>query len=150
MTNQKTTEIVTSLNELLANYQIHYQKLRAFHWNIEGKNFFQLHLKFEELYTDAILKIDEIAERILTLEHHPVSTLKQYLDISTIKETEKFDSEEKMVEELRDDFTLLLKLERFCMKLATEVGDDGTAEMLSRFIAYKEKMNWMLRAWLKK
>ncbi|MEQ6120743.1 DNA starvation/stationary phase protection protein [Reichenbachiella sp. MALMAid0571] len=145
----KVPEIVENLNKILANYQIHYQKLRAFHWNVNGKHFFELHMKFEELYKDAILKIDEVAERILTLQQQPVSTLKQYLEISTIKEVHDFSSELKMVEEVVNDFNLLLSMERACMKLTSNADDEGTTEMLSRFIAHKEKLSWMFFAWLK-
>jgi len=64
-------ELATKLNELLANYQIYYQNLRNFHWNVSGPNFFELHAKFEELYNAATLAIDETAERILTLGERP-------------------------------------------------------------------------------
>ena len=71
---EKAKELVIKLNDLLANYQLFYQNLRGLHWNIKGKEFFELHLKFEELYNDAVIKIDEIAERILTLEGEPLHT----------------------------------------------------------------------------
>ena len=60
----KSANLVFSLNGLLANFQIYYQNLRGLHWNIKGKNFFELHVKFEEFYTDSQVKIDDIAERI--------------------------------------------------------------------------------------
>src|SRR6201985_404628 len=75
--------VVDHLNDLLANYHIHYQKLRGCHWNIKGQNFFTLHLKFEELYTQALLTIDELAERILTLGKSPYSTFNDYIKKST-------------------------------------------------------------------
>ncbi|MCU0389442.1 MAG: hypothetical protein MUE71_12625, partial [Chitinophagaceae bacterium] len=57
--------LANKLNVLLANFQLFYINARGFHWNIKGQNFFELHLKFEEVYNDALLKIDEVAERIL-------------------------------------------------------------------------------------
>ena len=69
------------LDVLLADYHLYYQKLRNFHWNIVGRSFFDLHEKFEELYDDAKLKVDEIAERILTLRFQPVSNYSDYLKI---------------------------------------------------------------------
>lgn len=60
----KAKELANKLNELLANYSIFYQNTRGFHWNIKGEKFFELHLKFEELYNDLLLKIDEVAERL--------------------------------------------------------------------------------------
>ena len=83
---EKATKLSQKLNGLLANYQLFYQNLRGLHWNIKGKEFFELHLKFEELYEDAVIKVDEIAERILTLEGEPLHTFSDYLQSAEIKE----------------------------------------------------------------
>jgi starvation-inducible DNA-binding protein len=141
--SRKITKITKQLNELLANYQIYSQKLKAFHWNVKGAHFFELQFKFDELYSDSIVKIDEIAERILTLKDNPYYTLKEYKKKSTIKEVEIFGSEQNMIDELLLDINHLLKLERSCVKYAVEINDYGTIEMLSRFIVYREKLSWM-------
>src|SRR5210317_1312583 len=83
----KSKHLSDKLNELLANYSIFYQNTRGYHWNIRGEKFFELHLKFEELYNDLILKIDEVAERILTLGHTPKHNYADYRTISKIKES---------------------------------------------------------------
>ncbi|MCL4143666.1 UNVERIFIED_CONTAM: hypothetical protein GTU68_013509 [Idotea baltica] len=83
--NKKIVPVVSELNVLLAEYHVHYQKLRNFHWNILGENFFDLHKKFEELYDDTKIKIDEVAERIITLKYHPISQLSDYLEVSKIR-----------------------------------------------------------------
>lgn len=80
------------LNNLLSNYQVYYQNLRNYHWNISGQHFFDLHEKFEDLYNNAKVSIDEIAERILTLRLKPASTLSTYLERSEIKEYVTTDS----------------------------------------------------------
>src|ERR1700754_443010 len=85
---KKEKPVVDHLNELLANYHIHYQKVRGCHWNVKGKSFFTLHLKFEELYTAALTTIDELAERILTLGKAPYSTFADYIKKSKINETD--------------------------------------------------------------
>jgi len=74
-----TKELAKDLNVLLSNFQGYYQNLRGIHWNIKGKRFFDLHVKFEELYTDANMKVDEIAERILTLGETPLHTFEDYM-----------------------------------------------------------------------
>lgn len=86
MQDEKVLPVVVELNTLLSDYNLYYQKLRTFHWNILGKNFFDLHEKFENMYNEAKLKVDEIAERILTLRHHPVSKFSDYLKISSLSE----------------------------------------------------------------
>jgi starvation-inducible DNA-binding protein len=75
---EKNTETVKKLNILLSNFQVYYQSLRGLHWNIKGKSFFELHVKFEEYYTDSQEKIDLIAERILTLQGVPLHTFSDY------------------------------------------------------------------------
>ena len=75
---EMTKNLTSGLNRLLANFQLYYQNLRGLHWNIKGKSFFELHVKFEEFYTDSQEKIDFIAERILTLGGTPLHTFTDY------------------------------------------------------------------------
>jgi starvation-inducible DNA-binding protein len=135
------------LNNLLSNYQIYYQNLRNFHWNISGQHFFDLHEKFESLYNDAKLSIDEIAERILTLRLKPASTLSTYLERSEIKEHVTTDSNE-MVRVVLENHRILIENMRRVINLASEKGDEGTVDMISSFLSNIEKKSWMLDAWL--
>ncbi|MES2809406.1 MAG: DNA starvation/stationary phase protection protein [Bacteroidota bacterium] len=141
--------VVDHLNDLLANYHIHYQKLRGCHWNVKGTSFFTLHVKFEELYNAALLTIDELAERILTLGKPPVSTFAEYIKISTIKEVNTIGMKDTdMVKALIEDMAALIKLERQLLDITDEAGDDGTNDMVNRFMQFKEKNTWMLRSFV--
>ncbi|GEO06693.1 DNA starvation/stationary phase protection protein [Adhaeribacter aerolatus] len=142
-------ELAEKLNELLANYHIYYQNLRAFHWNIKGVNFFQLHVKFEELYTQALVKIDEIAERILTLGHTPLHTFSDYVRVSTIKECQNLTGDRETVGATIDNIKTIIQMERDILKLAGESNDEGTLGMISEDLNENEKNHWMLRAFLK-
>jgi starvation-inducible DNA-binding protein len=146
---KESKPLVKKLNELLANYQIYYQNLRNFHWNVAGPNFFELHAKFEELYTAANLAVDEIAERILTLGERPYSSYAEYIDNSGIKEAKQVKEAMKMVEIVRDNQNDLLSLERKTLEAANEAGDEGTVSLMSDFITQKEKVVWMLSAYLR-
>ena len=141
--------LVKKLNSLLANYEIYYQNLRNFHWNVTGPNFFELHAKFEELYNAATLAIDETAERILTLGERPFSSFSEYIENSEIKEAKKVEDSKKMVEIIKDNLNTLLKLERSVLESAGENGDEGTVALMSEYITAKEKTVWMLSAYLK-
>ncbi|WP_026463691.1 Dps family protein [Adhaeribacter aquaticus] len=142
-------ELVEKLNELLANYHIYYQNVRGFHWNIKGVNFFQLHAKFEELYTNALTKIDEIAERILTLGYTPLHTFSDFVRVSSIKETANVSSDRETVGATIDNISTLIKLEREILRLAGESEDEGTNGLISEDLNEHEKNHWMLRAFLK-
>ncbi|APG59259.1 Dps family protein [Christiangramia salexigens] len=144
---KKTKVTVEELNVLLADYHLYYQKLRNFHWNIIGKNFFDLHEKFEELYDDAKLKVDEIAERILTLRFQPTSNLSDYLKQSNLKESPAELADRKMIEILLEDHGTLLKQMRKVVKAADEAGDEGTIDLIGAYIRELEKTSWMLDAW---
>ncbi|MCH7408806.1 DNA starvation/stationary phase protection protein [Belliella sp. DSM 111904] len=141
--------LAKKLNELLANYEIYYQNLRNFHWNVSGPNFFELHAKFEELYNAANLGIDEVAERILTLGIRPLSSFDEYIQNAEIKEAKEVDEAKKMVEIVRDNLNTLLKLEREVLDIAAEQNDEGTVSLMSEYITGKEKVVWMLSAYLK-
>lgn len=139
------------MNDLLANYHIHYQKLRGCHWNVKGSHFFTLHVKFEELYTNAQLTIDELAERILTLGKPPYSTFTKYIRISKLKEIDTFGMKDTdMVLAIMGDFSKLIEMEREIMSSTSEAGDDGTNDLINSFMQFKEKNNWMLRSFVGK
>ena len=129
MDTEKLEPVITELNILLAEYHMYYQKLRNFHWNIVGKSFFDLHEKFEELYGDARLKVDEIAERILTLGFHPVSRYSEYLKIATIKESESLLTDQEMVGILIDDHRIILSTMKRIITKANATGDEGTIDL---------------------
>jgi starvation-inducible DNA-binding protein len=141
--------VVDHLNDLLANYHIHYQKLRGCHWNVKGQNFFTLHVKFEELYNNAVITIDELAERILTLGKPPISTFANYIKVSKIKEVNTIGMKDiAMVKALIDDMATLIAMEREIMEISEEAGDDGTNDMINKFMQFKEKNTWMLRSFI--
>lgn len=145
---EKATELADQLNKLLANYQLFYQNLRGLHWNIKGKEFFELHLKFEELYNDAVLKVDEIAERILTLEHTPIHTFSDYIATSTIKEAKNITEGNEGVAIVLENFKQLIVLERSILSLSDEAEDEGTNSLMSDYISQTEKTVWMLKSYL--
>lgn len=149
--DRKKVDIVAGhLNVLLASYHLHYQKLRNFHWNLKSQDFFVLHDKFEQFYTDANEKIDDIAERILTLRVQPISQLSQYLKISQIKECPEDLDHTQMVKEVLNDYSTLIKLGRQVLSTASDAGDEGTIDLLGGYVGDLEKNCWMLSSYLEK
>ena len=139
---------VSLLNVLLANYQTYYQNLRGVHWNIKGKRFFELHVKFEELYNSAQEQVDQIAERILTLGGVPFHTLQSYVKHATVPVGENIFDDDKTVRLVINTISALLPLERELLTLSDEIGDEGTNSLISGFISEQEKNVWMLKAYL--
>lgn len=146
----KAQQLSEKLNTLLANYQIFYMNVRGYHWNIQGAEFFELHVKFEELYNDLLTKVDELAERILTLGHRPLHAFSDYIANSSIKEHKQVTDGKACVEALLDGYKLLLQLQRDLLSLAADAGDEGTVGVLSGYITEQEKTVWMLSAYLGK
>ena len=140
--------LVKELNVLLSNFQVYYQNLRGIHWNIKGKRFFDLHVKFEELYTDAQLKIDMIAERVLTIGGTPLHTFEDYIKNNKLTVGKNISNDEKAVHLIVNSLSDLLKIEREILKQSDEINDEGTNSMMSDFIAEQEKTIWMMKAWL--
>ena len=147
--NQKVLPVVSELNVLLADYHVHYQKLRNFHWNILGKNFFDLHNRFEEMYNDTRVKIDEVAERIVTLKYHPISKLSDYIEVSRIKESSPLLTDEEMVADIINDNKIILEQLGKIIERATKAKDEGTVDMIGAYIRELEKSIWLLNAWSK-
>jgi starvation-inducible DNA-binding protein len=147
----KTSEqLAQKLNQLLADYTIFYQNTRGFHWNIKGEKFFELHLKFEELYNNLFIKIDEVAERILTLGHTPEHKYSVYSKKSNIKECKDVSNGTKAVENILESFKQLLLQQREILTLAGKIDDEGTSAQMSDYIREQEKLVWMYSAYLSK
>jgi starvation-inducible DNA-binding protein len=147
---EKSKELADLLNDLLANYSTFYQNTRGYHWNIMGDKFFELHLKFEELYNDLFIKIDEVAERILTLGHAPEHKFTDYLNSSHIKESNEVSNGVKAIDEILASFKILLTKQRHILNLSAEINDEGTNAQMSDYIREQEKLVWMYSAYLKK
>ena len=148
LNHNDSANLAQELNNLLANLQVFYMNARGFHWNIKGEKFFELHLKFEELYNDLLLKIDEVAERILTLGHTPEHSFSQYTKTSTIKESQKISDGLIAVEQILEGFKTVIVMQREILALASDANDEGTNALMSDYIRFQEKQVWMYSSFL--
>jgi len=146
----KTENLDKQLNELVSTWSVLYTKLHNYHWYVSGPSFFTLHVKFEELYNEVTLNLDDLAERILSKGGKPVATLKEHLELSLIKEASGKEDATKMVEKLVADFKTIMKALDNGMTLAAEAGDDRTEDLLNAQFQSLEKHTWMLNAYLGK
>ncbi|MEQ4537706.1 DNA starvation/stationary phase protection protein [Halomonas desiderata] len=142
------SQLAEKLNALLANYQIFYMNVRGYHWNVKGPQFFELHAKFEEFYTDLLAKVDEVAERILTLGHKPVHAYSDYVAMSQIREDKNVHDGEACVRGVLQGYQTLIELQREVLALASDADDEGTAAQAGDYIREQEKTVWMLNAYL--
>jgi len=148
--NDKAKHLAEKLNDLLANYSIFYQNTRGYHWNIKGEKFFELHIKFEELYNDLLLKVDEVAERILTLGHTPKHNYADYRAVSKIKESVLVSDGTQAVEDILTSFQTIIILQRELLTIAADADDEGTNALMSDYIREQEKLVWMYTSFLKR
>jgi len=144
----KASQLAADLNDLLANYAVFYQNVRGFHWNIRGEKFFELHVKFEELYLNLQEKIDEIAERILTLGGTPYHSFPVFLEASAVKPTENVKDGRRCVQLILSAFNTILLQQRELLELSSKVSDEGTNALMSDYIREQEKLVWMYSAYL--
>lgn len=143
-----STELIQSVNKQVATWTVLYTKLHNYHWYVKGPHFFTLHTKFEELYNEAAVVIDEFAERILALEGKPVGTLKECLEISFIEEATGTENEEEMVRTLSGDLSKIADEIQSSIDLAEKAEDEGTADMLLGVKKSIRKHLWMFKAYL--
>jgi starvation-inducible DNA-binding protein len=148
LNKEKSAQLTVKLNNLLSAYQVFYMNARGFHWNIKGDKFFELHLKFEELYNNIQIKVDEVAERILTLGGEPLHTFSDYLAQSAIAPVSKVSDGKQAVAHILDAFKTTLIIQRELLTLAAEADDEGTNALMSDYIREQEKLVWMYSAYL--
>ena len=141
-------QLNTQLNDLVATWSVMYTKLHNYHWYVNGPSFFTLHVKFEELYNEVTLNLDEIAERILTKGGKPVATLKEHLELSLIEEASGKEETEEMVSKIIEHFNTIMGALNKAMETASEEGDDRTEDLLNAQFQSLEKHTWMLNAYL--
>ena len=140
--------LAEKLNVLLSYYQVFYINTRGFHWNISGDKFFELHVKFEQLYNDLANKIDVIAERIVTLGYTPVHTFSGYLKASAIPEETNITDGKTCVQMIVDSLHTILNEQRELLDISDEARDEGTNSLMSDYIREQEKLVWMYSAYL--
>jgi starvation-inducible DNA-binding protein len=151
ISDKKMKEIATLLNIVLADEYLLYTKTRNAHWNIQGKNFNELHKFFESQYDSLDTAIDDIAERVRALGHFALGSLKDFLKVARLSEqNEDFTDQDHIMQTLLDDHEAIIRSLR---KDITIVADDnkdlGTADFLTGLMEQHEKMAWMLRSYLK-
>jgi starvation-inducible DNA-binding protein len=141
--------VIDRLNGLLADATVFYQKLRHYHWNVGGNEFFTLHAKFEELYTAWAVVIDDVAERILTIEGVPLHTLASMLTVTRLHEDESLPAANEMVDNIIADIGAIRARAGEVIAAADQTGDRGTTNLMDATVDALEKNAWMLHAWKK-
>ena len=147
---KKSRELAKRLNILLANYSVFYQNVRGYHWNLKGEKFFELHAKFEELYGDLYLKMDEIAERVVTIGHLANHNFSDYKINSKISESVHVSNGIKAIEDILNSFKIIISIQRDILSYSNEMNDEGTYSMMSDNIKAQEKLIWMYSSFLEK
>lgn len=145
-----STQLVEMVNKQVANWSVLYIKLHNYHWFVKGSNFFTLHEKFEELYNETAVHIDELAERLLAIGGQPVATMKEILELSSIQEANGNENADDMVATISNDFSILTGELKEGMKVAGDVDDETTGDMLLAIHQALEKHIWMLQSFLGK
>lgn len=146
----QVANVVSSLQQLLADFQVYYTNLRGFHWNIKGHGFFVLHSKFEEMYNDAAEKVDEIAERILMLGGVPANKFSDYLKVAVVKEVSGVSAANEALDNILETYSYLIGEERKILSMASQAGDEATVALMSDYLKEQEKMVWMICAYASK
>ncbi|WP_314587039.1 Dps family protein [Paenibacillus terrigena] len=145
---QNNNQVVEALNKQLANWNVLFVKLHNYHWYVKGDQFFTLHEKFEEYYNEAATYVDDIAERILTLQGAPIATMREYLETSSVKEATGKENAKEMVASIKTDFEVVIAESQHGMEVAQAAEDEATSDMLLGIKGTLEKHAWMLRAFL--
>ncbi|ALS24745.1 MULTISPECIES: Dps family protein [Paenibacillus] len=139
-----------TLNRQIANWSVLFVKLHNYHWYVKGQQFFTLHTKFEELYTEAAAHVDALAERLLSLGGLPVATMKGCLELASVGDATGKETAEQMVKSIVDDFETMVGELKTGMKLAESEKDETTGDLLLGIHSSLEKHVWMLNSFLGK
>jgi len=137
--NEKTIMLSKKLNNLLADYIVFYQNVRGLYWNIKSEIFFELHVTFKELYTNLLLKVGEVPERILNLGETPLHTFDEYSNSSHIKSVKDMSQAEPAMKVILDGFQILPIKQRELLDLSQKANDEGTNALMNNYIRVNKK-----------
>lgn len=148
-TLDETSQVVVNLKQVLADFQVFYHKLRKFHWNVEGPDFFELHEEFENEYNTVAKNIDIIAERMRVFNIKPMLSMEDIVKVSNLKELEEPVSGTAMVSEILKDYEIMHSNLLDLLNTSLEIGDNVTEQIVTDIMRTIEKRNWMFTSWCK-
>ena len=150
ITDKNLKEVTTMLSAVLADSVVLYTKTRKFHWNVNGQSFMELHKLFEVQYNKLEEAIDEIAERISKLGAPTIGTLKEFSQLTSLKETPgKNPDQTGMLKELLADHETIIKaLRKNVDNCDDKFKDKGTADFLTGLMLEHETIAWTLRRYI--
>ncbi|MEL1244959.1 DNA starvation/stationary phase protection protein [Flavobacterium sp. DGU11] len=151
ITEENRAAVAMILCRILADEYVLHTKTRNAHWNVEGNDFYNKHLFFEQQYNQMDDIVDSVAERIRTLGHYAPGTLKSFLDLTHLSETKSHENTSiGFIKELLSDHeSIIIYLRENSDRLASELKDYRTSNFITSLLETHEKMAWMLRAHLK-
>lgn len=141
-------EIVQYLSQVLADTYVTYVKTQNFHWNLVDVRFYALHKMFEEFYTQLAEANDELAERIRMLKHQAPGSMREFLELCTLEESEGALSADEMIRELCNDREVIIQQLRSNIEHVIKLGDEGTGDLFIQHLRMHEKAAWILRSHL--
>jgi starvation-inducible DNA-binding protein len=150
ISDKNSKEVAGVLNKILADEYLLYTKTRNYHWNIEGSNFMEMHLFFENQYNSIDESIDEIAERVRQIGHYTQGRLKDFIKQSQLVEQEYTSDQKSQLKNLLDDHEAIIRFLRLHIDIFTDkYKDAGNADYITGLMEKHEKMAWFLRSYLK-
>ncbi len=149
ITDSNLQNLANLLNNILADEYILYTKTRNYHWNVVGNNFQELHKFFENQYDKLDEIIDDVAERVRSLGHWSLGSLKDFVKLARLNEDLQASNSKEMIQYLLDDHETIIRILREDVGVITDkYSDFGTADFLTGLIEDHEKMAWMLRSYI--
>lgn len=145
--SKKRKAIIEGLTGVLADTFVLYYKTHAYHFNVEGEDFREYHLMFEDQYNELWKAVDEIAERVRTLDAYAPVSLKTLLGQASLKESgQNIRDARQMAKDLADDHEEISQSLAKIINLADDANDLATADLLTQRLGSHEKTAWMLRS----
>ena len=146
--DEARAEIAAGLKRLLADTYTLYLKTHNYHWNVTGPRFRDLHLLWEEQYTELAVAVDDVAERIRTLGHPAPGTYREFASLTRIREPETVPDAEGMLRDLVSAQESVVRTAREILPPAQDAGDESSASLIADRMVVHEKAAWMLRSLL--
>lgn len=137
------------LKVILADTFGMYLNAHNFHWNVEGRDFAQLHEFFGDVYEELHGAVDSIAEHIRALDSYAPGSYSRFKELTSVEEVTQMITASEMIRSLLLANDTVIKSLRVGVSIAKEEGLEEVINFLGERLEAHTKFSWMLRAFLK-
>lgn len=142
-------QLIEILKKAMADSVSFSMKTQQFHWNVEGENFYQLHLLFQRIYEEVNGSIDMFGEQIRALDSYAPFSPIRISELSSIQDFGPAPIDNAMIRQLFTDNAIVMETLRETYQLAERFNELGLSNFIQDRLTAHSTHKYLLRSAMK-